>query len=473
MIGITLNGDYALPLHSKPLKSLQEVLQEAGLSGNESGLENPHLATLQTTYQTHLASHQSDVIAAQHALDFAIGWFADPVYLNGDYPTWMREVLGDRLPVFTEEEKFGINGKGGVKGSSDFYGMNTYTTNLCTAWRPTGTGVTGQTVTHTNANISTNSPPGSSTAGVDEEEFPYLGDEYQGLVEFTFTRPLSPFEPPAGSTIPITIPSSPIPSSSPSSPSQLPSRDTPIDLSYTTTGPGTPLGTQASCAWLQAYSPGFRLLLNYLWRRYKKPIYVTENGFAEVGEDERYRKVGEIRGDVRKVGKELRKVERELKAREKVIGVGEREHELSALKSQHTSLLAKYESTLTSYNTLLDKSLHDPDRTAYFANNLRALWEAVREDGVDVRGYFGWSLMDNFEWADGYGTRFGCSWVEFGFEGEEEGESGEGGDDLEDKGEEEKVAIGRRYERREKTSGRWIGEVSFPLIRIISSLFLI
>ena len=39
MIGITLNGDYALPLHSKPLKSLQEVLQEAGLSGNESGIE--------------------------------------------------------------------------------------------------------------------------------------------------------------------------------------------------------------------------------------------------------------------------------------------------------------------------------------------------------------------------------------------------------------------------------------------------
>jgi len=40
----------------------------------------------------------------------------------------MREVLGDRMPDFTEEE-WKI-----VKGSSDFYGMNTYTTNLCSAF---------------------------------------------------------------------------------------------------------------------------------------------------------------------------------------------------------------------------------------------------------------------------------------------------------------------------------------------------
>ncbi|TEY48287.1 hypothetical protein BOTCAL_0296g00070 [Botryotinia calthae] len=63
-----------------------------------------------------------DVEAAERAREFEIAWFADPVYKTGDYPASMRAQLGDRLPRFTEEESKL------VLGSSDFYGMNSYTT---------------------------------------------------------------------------------------------------------------------------------------------------------------------------------------------------------------------------------------------------------------------------------------------------------------------------------------------------------
>ncbi|KAF9258336.1 glycoside hydrolase family 1 protein [Marasmius fiardii PR-910] len=215
-IGITLNGDWQMPWDDTP----------------------------------------ENIAAAQHALDFAIGWFADPVYL-GHYPPYMREVLGDRMPDFTPEE-WKV-----VKGSSDFYGMNTYTTNL-------------------------------ARAGGD--------DEFQGNVDYTFTRP-----------------------------------------------DGTQLGTQAHCAWLQDYPEGFRALLNYLWKRYKLPIFVTENGFAVKDED----------------------------------------------------------------SLPLEDALKDTDRENYFRGQTESLLKAITEDGVDVRAYFPWSLLDNFEWADGYVTRFGLTYVDY------------------------------------------------------------
>jgi beta-glucosidase len=56
--------------------------------------------------------------------------------------------------------------------------------------------------------------------------------------------------------------------------------------------------------------------------------------------------------------------------------------------------------------------LDDPQRVDYLLRHVRALTEAVR-DGADVRGYFAWSLMDNFEWAEGYTKRFGLTRVDY------------------------------------------------------------
>ena len=59
-----------------------------------------------------------------------------------------------------------------------------------------------------------------------------------------------------------------------------------------------------------------------------------------------------------------------------------------------------------------DGQVHDADRVAYLRDHLHALAKAI-EAGVDVRGYYVWSLMDNFEWAFGYGKRFGIVRVDY------------------------------------------------------------
>ncbi|GGJ13358.1 beta-glucosidase [Streptomyces brasiliensis] len=58
------------------------------------------------------------------------------------------------------------------------------------------------------------------------------------------------------------------------------------------------------------------------------------------------------------------------------------------------------------------EGLDDQDRIAYLDGHIRALHRAV-EAGVDVRGYFVWSLLDNFEWAEGYARRFGLVHVDY------------------------------------------------------------
>jgi beta-glucosidase len=59
------------------------------------------------------------------------------------------------------------------------------------------------------------------------------------------------------------------------------------------------------------------------------------------------------------------------------------------------------------------EGLDDQDRIAYLDGHIRALHRTM-EAGVDVRGYFVWSLLDNFEWAEGYARRFGLVHVDFG-----------------------------------------------------------
>ncbi len=59
-----------------------------------------------------------------------------------------------------------------------------------------------------------------------------------------------------------------------------------------------------------------------------------------------------------------------------------------------------------------DGSVHDEHRRSYIEEHLRACYAALTE-GVDLRGYLAWSLMDNFEWAFGYDRRFGIVRVDY------------------------------------------------------------
>jgi len=113
---------------------------------------------------------------------------------------------------------------------------------------------------------------------------------------------------------------------------------------------GDGIGPETQSFWLRPNPQGFRDLLGWISKRYGHPkIYCTENGTSLKGEND----------------------------------------------------LPK------------EEILDDEFRAEYFRGYINALAKAVSEDGVDCRGYLAWSLMDNFEWAEGYETRFGVTFVDY------------------------------------------------------------
>ncbi|ULC60897.1 GH1 family beta-glucosidase [Flaviramulus sp. BrNp1-15] len=116
--GRTSNSEPYLAAHHLILAHAKAVKQYRTNFNNQKGTIG---ITNNCDWREPLTDKLCDIDAAERALLFFIGWFADPVYF-GDYPQVMKDRLGERLPKFTEEEKELI------KDSSDFFGLNHYTT---------------------------------------------------------------------------------------------------------------------------------------------------------------------------------------------------------------------------------------------------------------------------------------------------------------------------------------------------------
>ena len=61
---------------------------------------------------------------------------------------------------------------------------------------------------------------------------------------------------------------------------------------------------------------------------------------------------------------------------------------------------------------LVDGDIHDERRIAYLKGHLNAAHRAIA-NGTNLKGYFCWSLFDNYEWAQGYAKRFGIVYVDY------------------------------------------------------------
>jgi len=146
------------------------------------------------------------------------------------------------------------------------------------------------------------------------------------------------------------------------------------------------LGSQAGSSWNTKYGPTIRVGLNWFSKRYegliKNGIIITENGCAQPNY-----KVSRANDDVT----------------------------LEYFKSIGHEEYADYygEDQIEDEADLDGVIMHDAYRIDWYKQYLENLRLARVEDGVDVRGYMAWSLIDNFEWENGYETRFGMTYIDF------------------------------------------------------------
>lgn len=111
-----------------------------------------------------------------------------------------------------------------------------------------------------------------------------------------------------------------------------------------------PIGDRASSIWLYIVPQGMRSLMNYIRQKYgNPPVIITENGMDDPN------------------------------------------HALTPIKD----------------------ALKDEKRIKYHKDYLTSLLASIKEDGCNVKGYFVWSLLDNWEWAAGYTSRFGLYFVDY------------------------------------------------------------
>ncbi|CAM9335956.1 unnamed protein product [Discosporangium mesarthrocarpum] len=118
--GVYLAGHNLLLAHAHTVALYREQFQSN--QGGSIGITlNANWSEPKASEDPNVASHNAE--AGERSMLWNLGWFADPVYF-GDYPEVMKKRCGERLPSFTDGEKKLL------KGSSDFFGLNHYSSDL-------------------------------------------------------------------------------------------------------------------------------------------------------------------------------------------------------------------------------------------------------------------------------------------------------------------------------------------------------